>query len=78
MHAILPSHFPSSEASYYKFVKDLVGIRPMRPAGVRAEKQDLNGQKVVHAYGTTIGGYILSFGLAEEVARLVEESLSVV
>ncbi|KAK4034825.1 hypothetical protein C8A01DRAFT_38700 [Parachaetomium inaequale] len=78
MHATLPSHFPSSEASYYKYVEDLVGIRPMRLAGVRTEKQDINGQKVVHAYGTTIGGYIHSFGLAQVVARLVEESLSMV
>jgi hypothetical protein len=43
---------------------------------VRVEKEVLNGQKVVHAYGTTIGGYIHSFGLAEEVARLVEECVT--
>jgi hypothetical protein len=53
-------------------VQDLVGIRPLRPAGVRVEKEVLNGQQVVHAYGTTIGGYIHCFGLAHEVARLVE------
>ena len=53
-----------------------MGIRPLRPAGVRVEKEDIDGLKVVHAYGTTIGGYIHSFGLAQEAARLVEESVA--
>ncbi|KAK4147311.1 uncharacterized protein C8A04DRAFT_9063 [Dichotomopilus funicola] len=74
-HEYLPEHFPSPKPEHYEVVKDLVGIRPLRPAGVRAEREELDGQKVVHAYGTTIGGYIHSFGLAKEAARLVTESL---
>ncbi|KAK4245692.1 FAD dependent oxidoreductase [Corynascus novoguineensis] len=74
-HENLPQHFPSAAAADYDIFEDLVGIRPLRPAGVRVEKERIAGQKVVHAYGTTIGGYIHSFGLAKEVARLVEESL---
>jgi len=75
-HENLPEHFPSFNPGDYDIVRDLVGIRPLRPAGVRVEKEVLNGQKVVHAYGTTIGGYIHSFGLAQEVARLVEEGVT--
>ncbi|KAL2173994.1 FAD dependent oxidoreductase-like protein [Thermothelomyces heterothallicus CBS 202.75] len=74
-HENLPEHFPSASPADYDIVQDLVGIRPLRPAGVRVEKVEAGGQKVVHAYGTTIGGYIHSFGLAKEVARLVEEAL---
>ena len=72
-HEHLPEHFPSPKAADYQILDHSMGIRPLRPAGVRAEKEDINGQKVVHAYGTTIGGYIHSFGIAQEVARLVEE-----
>lgn len=69
--------FPTSNPEQYKIVEDLVGIRPLRiSAGVRVEKEVMvNGQKVVHAYGTTAGGYIYSFGLGKEVAKLVEEFL---
>ncbi|KAK4149487.1 hypothetical protein C8A00DRAFT_18831 [Chaetomidium leptoderma] len=74
-HEYLPEHFSSPNPGDYDIVEDLVGVRPLRPAGVRVEKEVVNGQKVVHAYGTTIGGYIHSFGLAQEVARLVEEPL---
>ncbi|EAQ85425.1 predicted protein [Chaetomium globosum CBS 148.51] len=72
-HAHLREHFPSPKAADYQIVDNSVGIRPLRPAGVRFEKQEIHGQKVVHAYGTTIGGYIHSFGLGQEVAQLVEE-----
>ncbi|KAL2158836.1 hypothetical protein VTH06DRAFT_4028, partial [Thermothelomyces fergusii] len=74
-HENLPEYFPSASPADYDIVQDLIGIRPLRPAGVRVEKEDIGGQKVVHAYGTTIGGYIHSFGLAEEAARLVGEAI---
>jgi D-amino-acid oxidase len=73
VHENLPEHFPSANPADYTIVEDLVGFRPLRPAGVRAEKEVIGTDKVVHAYGTTIGGYIHSFGLAEVAARLVEE-----
>ncbi|KAJ8119668.1 hypothetical protein ONZ43_g3433 [Nemania bipapillata] len=72
-NANLPDHFPSANPDDYEFVQDLVGIRPLRIPGPRVEKETIGRQKVVHAYGTTAGGYIYSFGLAREVARLVDE-----
>lgn len=60
-------------AKDYSIVRDIVGIRPQREGGVRVEKEILNGQKVVHAYGVAGGGYVFSFGVGKEVAKLVEE-----
>lgn len=50
-----------------------MGIRPLRLPNVRVEKDVIDGQHVIHAYGTTMGGYIYSFGLAREAARLLDE-----
>ncbi|KAK3898350.1 hypothetical protein C8A05DRAFT_47298 [Staphylotrichum tortipilum] len=75
-HATFPEQFPTKDFTDYEIVEDLVGIRPLRPAGVRVEKEVINGLNIVHAYGTTIGGYIHSFGLAQEVTRLVEGYIS--
>lgn len=71
-HESLPEEFPDEVSS--QVVEDLVGLRPLRPAGVRVEKENVDGQTVVHAYGTTAGGYIFSFGLAQEVAKLVGDN----
>ncbi|KAK4168162.1 D-amino-acid oxidase [Cladorrhinum sp. PSN259] len=72
-HDNLPEFFASPDQKAYTVVEDLVGIRPLRFAGVRVEKEEIEGQNVVHAYGTTIGGYIHSFGLARQVAKLVDD-----
>ncbi|KAG7285754.1 hypothetical protein NEMBOFW57_008048 [Staphylotrichum longicolle] len=70
----LPQHFPSPDPANYEIIEHLEGPPALRPAtGVRVERVEINGQKIIHAYGTTIGGYILSFGLGLEVARLLEE-----
>ncbi|KAK4222044.1 FAD dependent oxidoreductase [Podospora fimiseda] len=73
VHENLPEYFPSADPKEYNVLEDLVGIRPLRFAGVRVEKEMIGDQKVVHAYGTTIGGYIHSFGLARQVAKLVDD-----
>ena len=67
----LPEAFPS----HFEVVQDLVGIRPLRPDGVRVEQETIGDQQVVHVYGTTVGGYILSFGLAEEAAKLINAAV---
>jgi hypothetical protein len=40
---------------------------------MRVEKEILNCQKVVHAYGPSGGGYIFSWGVAREVCEMVNE-----
>ena len=72
-HENLPGVFKSSKPEAYDIAQDLVGIRPMRLPEVRVEKEVIAGQKVVHAYGTTWGGYIMGFGVAREAAKLVDE-----
>lgn len=75
-HENLPEYFPSSDPEEYEVLEDLTGIRPLRLPEVRAEKEVINGQNVVHAYGTTAGGYIYSFGLARVIADLVDDFIS--
>lgn len=46
-----------------------------RLCGVRCEKEVVDGQRVIHAYGQNSGGYVYSFGLAREVVSLTEDYL---
>jgi D-amino-acid oxidase len=50
-----------------------VGLRPMRKAGPRVEKENVDGQWVVHQYGHAGYGYQSSFGSARETEKLVKE-----
>ncbi|KAH8888006.1 nucleotide-binding domain-containing protein [Thozetella sp. PMI_491] len=73
IHEGLPEAFPSADPKDFEVVRDIVGIRPQRQGGVRIEKEEADGQKIVHAYGAEGGGYIYSWGLAKEVMKLVNE-----
>ncbi|CAJ0586819.1 unnamed protein product, partial [Mesorhabditis spiculigera] len=64
-----------------KVVKEWVGLRPERPAGVRIERQQRetpSGQKftVVHNYGHGPNGFTLSWGTAQAAAKLIEDLTS--
>ncbi|KAF9888896.1 hypothetical protein FE257_008266 [Aspergillus nanangensis] len=72
LHENLPDVFPE-DTSKVEHVRDIVGLQPQREAGVKIHSEVLDGQNVVHAFGLRGGGYILSFGLAREVVRLVNE-----
>lgn len=55
-------------------LKDVVGRRPTRHGGARLEIESVAPSKtVVHAYGLGGRGYEMSWGVAETVAKLVEE-----
>ncbi|KAL1879976.1 hypothetical protein VTK73DRAFT_6556 [Phialemonium thermophilum] len=59
-----------------QFVRDIVGRRPTRRGGLRLEtERAVGGNVVVHAYGLGGRGYELSWGVAEEVVRLVRSEL---
>ena len=51
----------------------LVGSRPMRKGGPRVEQDD-QCQSIIHNYGHSAYGCILSWGSAEEVLRVVEHT----
>ncbi|KAL3480891.1 nucleotide-binding domain-containing protein [Aspergillus californicus] len=77
-HENQPDVFPSPNPLDYDLITDHVGVFPIiqrEDGGVRVEKEELNGQKVVHAYGQEAGGYTFSFGLGQQVARYVQEYL---
>lgn len=74
-HESLPDVFPPPQDGSIEVVDDLVAIRPLRPEGVRVEQETIGGQQVVHVYGITVGGYILSFGPAQEPAKLVDAAV---
>lgn len=66
---------------YVPWVRDLkneqprrliVGIRPVRPAGIRLERETSHdGACIIHNYGHGGSGFSLSWGCAEQVATLV-------
>lgn len=53
-----------------------VGLRPLRTAGARIEKEKIDGNWVVHNYGHGGWGYQASYGCAEEATELVDTILA--
>lgn len=75
-HENQPQYYPSTNLADYEFIDDHMGIyaaRRRQDGGNRVERDIVGKQKVVHAYGQYAGGFVNSFGIAREVARLVEE-----
>lgn len=52
-----------------------VGLRPLRAAGARIEKEKINGAWVIHNYGHGGYGYQASYGCSQEVVQLAGEIL---
>ncbi|EFQ98351.1 FAD dependent oxidoreductase superfamily protein [Nannizzia gypsea CBS 118893] len=60
----------------FDVIKDIVGRRPAREGGMRLEVEILpNKRPVVHAYGIGGRGFETSWGIAEDVHRMVAETL---
>lgn len=53
------------------------GLRPFRGSNVRVERElRRTGSKIVHSYGHGGAGWSLSFGCAQDVAALVDQTLA--
>ncbi|OJK01579.1 hypothetical protein ASPACDRAFT_59260 [Aspergillus aculeatus ATCC 16872] len=71
--------FPFAEGSEGKFdvIRDIVGRRPAREGGMRIEVERLEAgdgeRNVVHAYGAGGRGFEISWGVAEDVFKLMAE-----
>ncbi|CAH0021052.1 unnamed protein product [Clonostachys rhizophaga] len=75
-HNNQPDVFPSPDPKDWPILYDHVGVyatMDRRFCGVRCEKEVVDGQRVIHAYGQNAGGYVYSFGLAREVVSLTED-----
>lgn len=59
-------------AEHLDIIRHGVGLRPGRTAGVRLEKERIDGMWVIHNYGHAGWGYQGSYGCAEEVVKLVD------
>jgi D-amino-acid oxidase len=55
-------------------VRHGVGLRPVREAGPRVEKELIEGLWVVHNYGHGGAGYQSSYGCSQEVVKLIAEA----
>ncbi|KAH6876089.1 D-amino acid oxidase-like protein [Alternaria rosae] len=71
--SISPELTDGKGPEYLDVIRHGVGLRPGREAGVRLEKERVDGVWVVHNYGHAGWGYQGSFGCAEEVVDLVGE-----
>ncbi|CAH0046241.1 unnamed protein product [Clonostachys solani] len=78
-HENQPDVFPSTDLKKAGFVRDHASWYPARfrkDGGVRVEAETVGGQKVIHAYGQHAGGYTFSYGIAWEVARIVQSTIA--
>lgn len=57
-------------------IRYCVGLRPLRTAGTRIEKEKINGQFVIHNYGHGGYGYQSSYGCSQKVMQLADEILT--
>jgi D-amino-acid oxidase len=58
-----------------KVLRERVGLRPFRRSGVRLEESQLrDGRAVIHDYGHGGSGFTFSWGCAEEVLRIAQQS----
>jgi len=70
---LLPGQVLKNEGDEWDVIRDIVGRRPTREGGLRLEVEKLGQEKrIVHAYGAGGRGYELSWGIAEEVIRMVK------
>ncbi|KAL1955611.1 hypothetical protein VTO42DRAFT_8414 [Malbranchea cinnamomea] len=61
----------------FNVIRDVVGRRPAREGGMRLEVEDFPGErKIVHAYGAGGRGIELSWGVAEEVWKMVKPNVA--
>ncbi|RSL75632.1 hypothetical protein CEP51_010691 [Fusarium floridanum] len=75
-HHVLPDVMESERPEDYKILYDIATsyfLRRQEHGGARVEREVINGQKVVHAYGQEAGGFTYSFGMARAASELVAQ-----
>ena len=65
------------EDGKFRVIRDIVGRRPSRTAGMRLELENVGlGRHVIHAYGAGGRGVEMSWGVAEEVLSMLKTCMS--
>lgn len=75
-HKLRPDILPSDKEEDFNVLYDIGStymFRQQKDGGARVEKEIINGQKIVHAYGQEAGGFSYSFGVARAASALVAE-----
>lgn len=65
---IVPEH-PADDA-----VSHIIGIRPSRKGGFRLDSEQKGHRTVLSAYGFGGGGYTFSYGIADALVKMVEQT----
>jgi D-amino-acid oxidase len=66
---------PIPDFSNRNIMRTVVGLRPLRPLGIRLDLEQIAEKYIVHNYGHGGSGFTLSWGSAEEAANLADEVL---
>lgn len=65
---IVPEHPPESAVSH------IIGIRPSRKGGFRLDSVTKGSRTILSAYGFGGGGYAFSYGVADALVKMVEQT----
>lgn len=52
----------------------IIGIRPSRTGGFRLDSEKKGHRTILSAYGFGGGGYAFSYGIADALVKMVEET----
>ena len=55
-------------------ISHIIGIRPSRRGGYRLDSVQSGQRTILSAYGFGGGGYAFSYGVADALVKMVEES----
>lgn len=71
-HRLAPHIIPATPAP--DSVRHIVGIRSSRKGGFRLDSEQQGSRTVLSAYGFGGGGYAFSYGIADALVKMVEQS----
>lgn len=71
-HRLAPHVVPKYPAD--ETISHIIGIRPSRRGGYRLDSVQSGQRTILSAYGFGGGGYAFSYGVADALVKMVEES----
>lgn len=71
-HRLAPDIVPEHPAE--SAVSHIIGIRPSRKGGFRLDSEKKGLRTILSAYGFGGGGYAFSYGIADALVKMVEQT----